>query len=524
MRVAVVIRSVNRGAIRPSGSDGTGCAIAALVWREIDMQGTSGRRSRGFAMCVGVVASGMPGWWGDGAAVAATPIRAATAVVLEGDIAPGTDRIYQRFDRPYATRDQSGPSSVAMTADLAGPADDDDVLYVDQGLELREGHSVAGVGIITDIRPFRGGPPVSDAGSIAIVEVETGGGELIDAVVLNGRIVAAEGDLVPDGLGDRYESFTSVGVCDDGRIGIHARTTGPTASNDVIVFGESVRYRKGDAVSWDASLHWDGRFDEVAWNRRGDMLFEGNTSGPVATDRVLVREWTGEEGERLVEVVAREGDAFVSEKGPVVLDLVEQAVLADSGAWAARALARDASAALDEFVFDERGLIVREGDPVAGIGDAFVGHPFAIAVDDAGRVATAAQLTGSRPAGVDEAIIVGGEALTVTGIEARGLAPGSYLAWIGFEDLSGIGDGRFVFTAGYGGSVAGDGIFEIRAEARCHADLDGDGAVDGVDLVLLLGVWGPCDRILCPPDLDGDGAVAMGDLVSLLGAWGTCAD
>lgn len=51
-------------------------------------------------------------------------------------------------------------------------------------------------------------------------------------------------------------------------------------------------------------------------------------------------------------------------------------------------------------------------------------------------------------------------------------------------------------------------------------DLDGDGAVGGGDLAILLQAWGPCgDPAACPADIDGDGVVGGGDLARLLGAW-----
>ena len=52
------------------------------------------------------------------------------------------------------------------------------------------------------------------------------------------------------------------------------------------------------------------------------------------------------------------------------------------------------------------------------------------------------------------------------------------------------------------------------------ADLNGDGVVDGADLGLLLGAWGPCPPGGCPADLNGDGVVDGADLGLLLGAWG----
>lgn len=54
--------------------------------------------------------------------------------------------------------------------------------------------------------------------------------------------------------------------------------------------------------------------------------------------------------------------------------------------------------------------------------------------------------------------------------------------------------------------------------ATCPADLDGDGAVGGADLALLLGAWGTPGA-----DIDGDGATNSADLSLLLGAWGACA-
>lgn len=51
------------------------------------------------------------------------------------------------------------------------------------------------------------------------------------------------------------------------------------------------------------------------------------------------------------------------------------------------------------------------------------------------------------------------------------------------------------------------------------ADLNGDGVVDGADLGILLGSWGPCPG--CEADLNGDGVVDGADLGMLLGNWGT---
>jgi thermitase len=50
-------------------------------------------------------------------------------------------------------------------------------------------------------------------------------------------------------------------------------------------------------------------------------------------------------------------------------------------------------------------------------------------------------------------------------------------------------------------------------------DLDGDGTIDGRDLGMLLGAWGPCGTG-CPADLNDDGAIDGADLGTLLANWG----
>jgi hypothetical protein len=55
----------------------------------------------------------------------------------------------------------------------------------------------------------------------------------------------------------------------------------------------------------------------------------------------------------------------------------------------------------------------------------------------------------------------------------------------------------------------------------CPGDFDGDGFVNIVDLLVLLGSWGPCEG--CPADLNGDGAVNILDFLALLDLWGICA-
>jgi formylglycine-generating enzyme required for sulfatase activity len=61
----------------------------------------------------------------------------------------------------------------------------------------------------------------------------------------------------------------------------------------------------------------------------------------------------------------------------------------------------------------------------------------------------------------------------------------------------------------------------VDASAQCVGNLNNDGAIDGVDLGVLLGSWGPCVEA-CSADLNADGNVDGIDLGLLLSGWGTC--
>jgi hypothetical protein len=60
----------------------------------------------------------------------------------------------------------------------------------------------------------------------------------------------------------------------------------------------------------------------------------------------------------------------------------------------------------------------------------------------------------------------------------------------------------------------------IPDDCECLSDFDGSGNVGVVDLLRLLGAWGPCNG--CPEDIDCSGYVGVTDLLALLGAWGPC--
>jgi hypothetical protein len=69
-----------------------------------------------------------------------------------------------------------------------------------------------------------------------------------------------------------------------------------------------------------------------------------------------------------------------------------------------------------------------------------------------------------------------------------------------------------------GGSIEFAGVAPMTSSA-VPGDLNGDGVVDGADLGILLGSWGPC-KGGCVADLTGDGQVNGADLGVLLANWG----
>lgn len=88
------------------------------------------------------------------------------------------------------------------------------------------------------------------------------------------------------------------------------------------------------------------------------------------------------------------------------------------------------------------------------------------------------------------------------------------------------------FATNASGWVAGrgyrtSGVIQVVRAFAVHpgdpplGDINGDDWVNGSDLGILIGSWGPCASCSnCPADLDGDCAVGSSDLAILLGAWG----
>ena len=65
-----------------------------------------------------------------------------------------------------------------------------------------------------------------------------------------------------------------------------------------------------------------------------------------------------------------------------------------------------------------------------------------------------------------------------------------------------------------------DAFIAWENEQPSSPDINGDGAVDALDIGVMLGAWGACGATTsCPADLNHDGSADAGDLVILLAAW-----
>ena len=84
-------------------------------------------------------------------------------------------------------------------------------------------------------------------------------------------------------------------------------------------------------------------------------------------------------------------------------------------------------------------------------------------------------------------------------------------------------EGRGMFTVyyGLGSPYPADQVVVTNFRELCRADLNGDGAVNVSDLLILLAGWGPCQAV-CPADVDRDGSVNVWDLLEILSNWGAC--
>jgi predicted outer membrane repeat protein len=95
-----------------------------------------------------------------------------------------------------------------------------------------------------------------------------------------------------------------------------------------------------------------------------------------------------------------------------------------------------------------------------------------------------------------------------------------------FDGNPRVTDNPNVESSGCGpiASVVDMGAFETAGKPHPApiklGDLNGDGVVDGVDLLLVVSAWGDCMDDCCPADLNLDGVIDGVDLLTILSNWG----
>jgi len=90
--------------------------------------------------------------------------------------------------------------------------------------------------------------------------------------------------------------------------------------------------------------------------------------------------------------------------------------------------------------------------------------------------------------------------------------PTVYIRW-----TIGPTDGSWQFS---GWNIDDVEIWAFAEDDDCTGDIDGNGAVDGGDLLAMLSGWGDCAG--CDADLNDDDVIDGADLLLLLSAWGAC--
>jgi hypothetical protein len=138
------------------------------------------------------------------------------------------------------------------------------------------------------------------------------------------------------------------------------------------------------------------------------------------------------------------------------------------------------------------------------------------------------QLVGGQTVSLRFTALEGGQAVTVSitpslPVTSKTCTDGGL--WLRLEyvaaapdDCNGNGiDDACEIVSGTVSDDDGDGVPDGCGEA-CLGDLDGDSAVGGADLAVLLSAWGQKGDT----DLTGDGTTDGADLASLLSAWGAC--
>lgn len=276
------------------------------------------------------------------------------------------------------------------------------------------------------------------------------------------------------------------------------------------------------------------------FNNSGEIAFTAGLAGPGINGSNALSMWRG--NGTTISLVARQGDVAPGTGGAVFSTLYAPQ-LADSGHIVFRANLSGAgvNGTNNVAIFRQTPgvngqleLIARLGDPAPDLdGGTFSTLSGTIATNANGQVIFQSLINGPLPIG-SPVMIFGTDAYGRVRLAYRsgtlesiggGVTASVSCNYQAFETGGSDGArrnfndaGQFAFSDTWSaGAASGGGIFIGRIPAA--GDINGDGAVDAVDLGLLLGAWGACGAT-CAGDVNLDGAVDAADLAILLGAWG----
>lgn len=329
------------------------------------------------------------------------------------------------------------------------------------------------------------------------------------AISADGRFIAFESaatNLVPDDTNNVWDIF------------VHDRITGETTRVSV-----SSKGGQSDADSRFASISADGRY--VAFTSDAHNIVPGPSN--FATD-VYVHDRKTSETQRV----------SVSSEGELGNDnSLHNAISADGrfvafSSFAGNLDPNDTTASEDVFVHDRKSgqttLI-----SISSTGEQANSWSFRPTISADGRyvgfVSDASNLVPDDTNNRRDVFVRDRQSATTTrvSVSSEGIQGNDNSGF--FSGPSMTDDGQHVAFESLATNLIPDdmnGVNDVfvhgpKWDPGIPGDLNGDGSVDGLDLLILLSAWGVCDDPDdCPADLNDDGVVDGLDLLILLSNWG----
>ncbi|HMN97330.1 MAG TPA: hypothetical protein PKC43_06080 [Phycisphaerales bacterium] len=283
---------------------------------------------------------------------------------------------------------------------------------------------------------------------------------------------------------------------------------------------ETILWKESDVLPGqsEAALDFGTGTENAAINNARQAFFSVSLSGPTATNAALYRD---------AELIVQKGDESpIAGRTYTNIGTSTRVDMNASGDWVF--VSNISGDAADNIVIvDGGGIVAQRGTQAPGTDPGTLINNFnsaPVRIDDSGNVFWYANLTGD--AATNQALYRNGDLIVRKGVAVDGL---TFTSLAGSTATGGITkgfsisqDGRYMLFRGILDNGLRGAFLVTFGDPPCgnSPDLDGDGEVNGADLGLLLGGWGPCvPGAPCPADLNCDGEVDGADLGALLGAW-----